>query len=92
MTDHLTYFVKTNFLVDYVNYQLKHPGSTQEERFALIALLESALFEAGSYVGYAYLTSHDLPRGVTPGVRYLDDVASFEDTDSSRRHYYPKGA
>ena len=92
MTDNLTYFVKTNFLVDHVNYQLKHAESTQEERFALIALLESALFEAGSYVGYAYLTPDELPEGVTPGVRYYGEHANFVGADSSRRRYYPKGA
>lgn len=92
MTDNNTYFVKTNFLVDEVNYQLKHPGSTREERFALISLLQAALWEAGSYSGYTYLTPYDLPEGVTPGVWGYAESPNFVDTDSSRRRYYCRGA
>ncbi len=84
-----THYVTTNFLVDEVNYVLKHPESSRDERHGLITLLESALFEAGAYNGYMYLSPDSLDVDVTPGVRYIDGIAVFRDTDPTRRKYTP---
>jgi hypothetical protein len=82
-----THYVTTNFLVDHVNYVLKQPDSTLEQREALIELLESALLEAGANRDYMYLTSVTLGLGVTPGVRYFNQELNWYNTDHTRRMY-----
>ena len=85
-----THYVTTNFLVDHVNYVLKQPDSTLEQREALIELLECALLEADAYRGYMYLTSVTLGLGVPPGIRYVGEEGeevSWYNTDPTRRKY-----
>ena len=85
-----THYVTTNFLVDQVNYVLKQPDSSLEQREALIDLIEGALLEADAYRGYMYLTSVTLGLGVPPGIRYVGEEGeevSWYNTDPTRRRY-----
>ena len=64
----------------------------------LIALLGNfkhlcVLHEAGCYKGFCYLSEHDLPEEVKPGIRYygidgISDEDRFDDTDRTRVQYF----
>ena len=82
-----THYITTNYLVDHVNYLLKQPDSTLEQREALIDLIECALLEADAYRGYTYLTSVTLGLGVPPGIRYVGEEVNWYNTDHTRRKY-----
>ena len=82
-----THYITTNYLVDHVNYLLKQPDSTLEQREALIDIIECALLEADAYRGYTYLTSVTLGLGVPPGIRYVGEEVNWYNTDHTRRKY-----
>ena len=70
------------------------PANTKEYRTGVIVMLESILFDAGRYDrGFRYLTNHELPGDVLPGVRYRADGTlpdydeRFLNTDDTRRVY-----
>lgn len=69
------------------------PSNTKEFRMGAIVLLENILWQADSYRGFRYLTNHELPGDVLPGVRYRADGTlpdypeRFLNTDDTRRVY-----
>lgn len=69
------------------------PGNTKDFRQGVIVLLENILWQADNYRGYRYLTNHELPGDVEPGVRYKADGTAhsyeerFLNTDTTRRVY-----
>jgi hypothetical protein len=68
-------------------------GNTKEFRQGVIVMLENILWQADRYSGYRYLTNHELPGDVEPGVRYRangeipDYEERFLNTDNTRRVY-----
>jgi hypothetical protein len=68
------------------------PANTKEYRAGVIVMLENILVESGRY-GFRYLTNHELPSDVLPGVRYHADGTlpdyneRFANTDDTRRVY-----
>lgn len=69
------------------------PANTKEFRNGVIVMLENLLWQADRYSGYRYLTNHELPGDVLPGVRYRADGTlpdyqeRFLNTDDTRRVY-----
>lgn len=68
-------------------------GNTKEFRDGVIVMLENILWQADRYRGYRYLTNHELPGDIEPGVRYMADGSihsveeRFLNTDNTRRVY-----
>ena len=68
------------------------PANTPEFRSGVIVMLENILMNTGHY-GFRYLTNHELPGNVLPGVRYKADGSihsveeRFLNTDDTRRQY-----
>ena len=68
-------------------------ANTKEFRNGVIVMLENLLWQADRYRGYRYLTNHELPGDIEPGVRYRangeipDYVERFLNTDNTRRVY-----
>lgn len=69
------------------------PSNTKEYRTGVIVMLENILMGADRMKGYRYLTNHELPGDVLPGVRYRADGTlpdyqeRFLNTDDTRRVY-----
>lgn len=69
------------------------PANTEEFRNGVIVMLENLLWHADGYRGYRYLTNHELPGHILPGIRYRADMTMpdyeerFLNTDSTRRQY-----
>jgi hypothetical protein len=69
------------------------PGNTKEFRLGVIVMLENILWAADNYRGYRYLSNHELPGHIEPGVRYRADGSSYDyderflNTDNTRRVY-----
>ena len=69
------------------------PANTKEYRAGVIVMLENILHAADHWRGYRYLTNHELPGDVEPGVRYRangeipDYEERFLNTDDTRRVY-----
>ena len=59
---------------------------SQSRRQGVIALLESVLASAQRYRGFSYLDEKAITKS-QPGIRWLEQGHSFEDTDSTRRRY-----
>ena len=68
-------------------------GNTREFRIGVIVMLENILMDADRLKGFRYLTNHELPGDVLPGVRYRADGTlpdyeeRFANTDDTRRVY-----
>lgn len=81
-------------IIDSANRILRgtYPANTKEYRAGVIVMLEDILHTSGRY-GFRYLTNHELPGDVEPGVRYKADgsIHEFEvrflNTDDTRRQY-----
>ena len=69
------------------------PSNTKEYRTGVIVMLENILNGADHWRGFRYLTNHELPDDVLPGVRYRADGSlpdyneRFFNTDDTRRVY-----
>ena len=69
------------------------PANTKEFRTGVIVMLDSILMNSGRGAGFRYLSNHELPGHIDPGVRYSADgsVLSYEErflnTDDTRRQY-----
>lgn len=69
------------------------PSNTKEYRAGVIVLLENIIHGADQWRGFRYLTNHELPDDVLPGVRYRVDGTipdypeRFANTDDTRRVY-----
>jgi hypothetical protein len=82
-------------IIDSANRILKGTWSsnTKEYRSGVIVMLENILMEAQYHRGFRYLTNHELPGDVLPGVRYRADGTlpdyneRFANTDDTRRVY-----
>ena len=85
--------VKVADVVGFVNEELARVNSTVEGRQAMMLLAERVLHEADCYKGFWHLSDLDLPKEVTPGIRYYDnggvnDEHKFDDTDRTRVQYF----
>lgn len=85
--------IKVADVVGFVNDELARVNSTVEGRQAMMLLAERVLHEAGCYKGFCYLSEHDLPKEVKPGIRYygidgISDEDRFDDTDRTRVQYF----
>ena len=85
--------IKVADVVGFVNEELARVNSTVEGRQAMMLLAERVLHEAGCYKGFCYLSEHDLPKEVKPGIRYygidgISDEDRFDDTDRTRVQYF----
>jgi len=85
--------IKVADVAGFVNDELARVNSTVEGRQAMMLLAERVLHEAGCYKGFCYLSEHDLPKEVKPGIRYygidgISDEDRFDDTDRTRVQYF----
>ena len=85
--------IKVADVVGFVNDELARVNLTVEGRQAMMLLAERVLHEAGCYKGFCYLSEHDLPKEVKPGIRYygidgISDEDRFDDTDRTRVQYF----
>ena len=68
-------------------------ANSKEYRAGVIVMLEAILHDAGIFHGFRYLSNHDLPGHIEPGVRYRADGSigdyheRFLNTDDTRRQY-----
>ena len=63
--------------------------SLSEQREGAIHVLTSVLHETGNYAGFRYLEQHEIGIPNKPGIRpELEKDKWFEDTDSTRVHYF----
>ena len=83
--------VEINKLLDYANGFLCAKGGSREGRYAIICMIEHALFAADRYRGFIYLGEDEVASTEKPGIRWekydLDRTARFDDTDNTRRRY-----
>jgi len=70
-----------------VNQVLARSMCAPDIRQGWINALEVALYDSGNYKGYNYLNVNDVPPGEKPGIRGVDPVSKFIDTDMTRRFY-----
>lgn len=83
-------------IVNTANEVLKLSTHGPDYRHGVIDMVEHILHATGTYNGFCYLLQKDVPAGHMPGQSFIRNErdqleASFENTDSTRRHYLTKG-
>ena len=86
--------IEVESLLDYANGFLSAKFGSQEERRAIILMIEFALMKANRYRGFRYLDENELSSFDKPGIRWVDyDPYTmpvdprFVDTDPTRVRY-----
>lgn len=84
--------VKVKEIIDNINEQLANsPDYYKEIRKGLMIVAEDILFSSNNYCGFGYLADFDVPEGFSCGVRNVEGLPNFENTDGTRVKYYVKG-
>lgn len=80
-------------ILDSVNIFLKESTDSSDRRQGNIDVINQVLFVSGNYAGFRYLTESEVPEDQLPGIRMSSVVGvppSFENTDSTRVHFFNK--
>lgn len=84
--------VKIDDVITRINDMILHsPDDRTESRVALAILAEGILMDADRYRGFCYLQEHHMQEsehGRSVGIRRDGREDKFEDTDSTRVHYF----
>lgn len=74
---------------DHINRELKADDDfPKDHRRGLIDALELVLRQTGNYQGFRYLTKEEIPVNQLPGIYWINNNPVFDNTDSTRVHYY----
>lgn len=85
--------VEVSPILESVNIFLKESTDSSDRRQGHIDVLCQVLFQSFNYGGFRYLNESEVPEGQLPGIRMSVVTGvppSFENTDSTRVHYFTK--
>lgn len=85
--------VEVDPILESVNIFLKESVDDASRRQGNIDVLNQVLFRSSNYAGFRYLGEAEVPEGQLPGIRFSTVTGvppSFENTDSTRVHFFTK--
>jgi hypothetical protein len=80
--------VSVDYMKDTINKRLATSYTNSDTREGMISALVEILHSTGNYNGFRYLTESEVPLGARPGIRWVDGVPDFTNTDRTRVCYH----